>query len=289
MAQNTAQSQIEQLLKAIPGLAGGGMTGGPAGLGSGIGGALGTILGATGTTGAGGPIGGMIGSALGSATGAGLAALPDLLKSDYEKSNEKRLKDLKRRQELGTLGLSEREKAAMSYAGNAAVEKAAQDIRALQGGTAASLATGAGIAASQAQMANEALLQRKADVAQSVLEQDLAEKRAQEQELEQRGALASDAKTKRISTGVSIAATGIQSAEEGIRLAKQVRGRAPSGNEIKQFMEYTGIKDPKRAAEVFQLMGASSPEQQELLSGMLFTPSPQGVLTAPDINVPKTK
>lgn len=288
MATKTAQSEIDKLLAQIPG-AGQAITGGPTGLGAGIGGALGTALAIGGTGGVGGPLGGMIGSTVGSAAGAALSSLPQLLKSDYMKDNEKRLKELKRRQEMGTLGLTEQEKRALYFAGNESVSKAAQDIRALQGGTAASLATGAGLAASQKQMADESLLAQKAALNQAVLEQNLAEKRAQEQELEQRKSIASEEKAKKLSTQISIAGTGIQSAEEALRLAKQVRGRTPSSDEIKQFMEYTGIKDPTKAAQVFQLMGAAAPEQQELLSGLLLTPSKEGVVTAPSVNVPVLK
>lgn len=289
MATNTAQSQIDKLLAQIPGAQTGGITGGPTGMGSGIGGALGTLIGTSIGTGAGGPVGGMIGSSLGALGGAAVSAIPQLLKTDYEKENQKRLQELKRRQEMGTLGLTEEEKRALYFAGSAGVEKAAQDIRALQGGTAASLATGAGLAASQKQMADEALLAQKAAVSQSVLEQDLAEKRAQQQELEQRKSMASEEKAKRLSTAVSIGQTGVQSIEEGLKLAKQVRGRAPTSSEIKQFQDYTGISDPAKAAQVFQLMGASSPEQQELLSGLLVSPSKQGVVTAPNINIPMLK
>lgn len=280
MATKTAQSEIDKLLAQIPG-AGQAITGGPTGLGSGIGGALGTL--------AGGPIGGMIGSALGSVGGAAAASIPDFIKSDYAKSNEKRLQELKRRQEMGTLGLTEQEKRALYASGAEGISKAAQDVRALQAGTAASLATGAGIAASQKQMADEALIAQKAAVNQAVLEQNLAEKRAQEQELEQRKAMASEEKAKKISLAVSAGITGVQSTEEALKLAKQVRGRAPTSAEIKQFMDYTGISDPKKAAQVFQLMGAAAPEQQELLSGLLLTPSAQGALTAPAINVPIIK
>lgn len=280
MATKTAQSEIDKLLAQIPG-AGSAITGGPTGLGSGIGGALGTL--------AGGPIGGMIGSALGSVGGAAAASIPDFIKSDYAKSNEKRLQELKRRQEMGTLGLTEQEKRALYASGAEGISKAAQDVRALQAGTAASLATGAGIAASQKQMADEALIAQKAAVNQAVLEQNLAEKRAQEQELEQRKAMASEEKAKKISLAVSAGITGVQSTEEALKLAKQVRGRAPTSAEIKQFMDYTGISDPKKAAQVFQLMGSAPAEQQELLSGLLLTPSAQGALTAPAINVPILK
>lgn len=280
MATKTAQSEIDKLLAQIPG-AGSAITGGPTGLGSGIGGALGTL--------AGGPIGGMIGSALGSVGGAAAASIPDFIKSDYAKSNEKRLQELKRRQEMGTLGLTEQEKRALYASGAEGISKAAQDVRALQAGTAASLATGAGIAASQKQMADEALIAQKAAVNQAVLEQNLAEKRAQEQELEQRKAMASEEKAKKISLAVSAGITGVQSTEEALKLAKQVRGRAPTSAEIKQFMDYTGISDPKKASQVFQLMGAAAPEQQELLSGLLLTPSAQGALTAPAVNVPILK
>lgn len=284
----TTQSDIDKALSGLTSAGGGGITGGATGMGSGIGGALGTLIGG-GLGATGGPVGGMIGSSVGSMVGAGISAIPQLMRSDYEKESQKRLLELKRRQELGTLGLTEREKEALYLSGSEGITKAAQDIRALQGGTAASLATGAGVAASQKTMADEALIAQKAAVNKAIMEQDIAEKRAQEAELEQRKALASEAASRRAATRVSIAATGIGAIEEGLKLAKQVRGRAPTSSEIKAFQDYTGISDPAKAAQVFQLMGASSPEQQELLSGLLITPSKQGVVTSPSINIPIIK
>ena len=69
----------------------------------------------------------MIGSALGSLAGAGLSAASQMHKTSYEKESEARLKDLKRRQELGTLGLTEREKQALYLQGSAGAEKTAKE------------------------------------------------------------------------------------------------------------------------------------------------------------------
>lgn len=294
MANTYTQDELKKLLggsapsaqPANP--AGSPITGGSTGMGSVIGGAIGTAAG-TAFGGVGGPVGGMIGSALGSLAGAGLSAASQMRKTSYEKESEARLKDLKRRQELGTLGLTEREKQALYLQGSAGAEKTAKDIRALQGATAASLATGAGLAASQKQMEDEALLAQRTAAAQDVMNRDILEKRALEQEIEQRKALQEETKSRIAAAKLSVAQTGIGSVEEALKLAKQVRGRAPSSEEIKQFQAYTGITDPTKAAQVFQLMGAASPEQQELLSGLLVTPSSYGALTAPAINVPLLK
>lgn len=54
-------------------------------------------------------VGTAIGTGVGAVIGAGIAAYPYLTKSDAEKENERRLAQLKMQQNMGTLGLTERE------------------------------------------------------------------------------------------------------------------------------------------------------------------------------------
>lgn len=237
------------------------------GLGSSVGGAVGSIW---------GPVGSIAGSTLGSTAGALLGAIPTLIKSPYEKENAKRLAELKRRQELGTLGFTEEEKQALYNAGSSATEKAAQDMRALQSGTAAALGTGAG----QAGIAN-ALQQEQATTARAALERDLQaknieEKRALENEIEQRQALASEAKARKQAAVVGIAQTGVGALDEAIEHAKTVRGSKPSPGELDALSKMTGM-DPTQIQAVLGYLADAPPEHQQIFQS-LMQPSATGVV-----------
>ena len=52
-------------------------------------------------------------SALLSGAGTAIGALPDIIPSKYERDQKKRLREMQRKQEMGALGLTERERAAI--------------------------------------------------------------------------------------------------------------------------------------------------------------------------------
>jgi hypothetical protein len=237
------------------------------GLGSGLGSAVGTLIG--------GPLGGAVGGGIGAIGGNLLTAIPTFIKSDYEKENKKRLEDLKRRQELGTLGFTEQEKQALYNAGSSAIEKAGQDVRDLQSGTAASLATGAGLAAARQVAEQEPIIAARAQLERDLQAKNLEEARAQTQELEERMAIASEAKARRQAAVVGIAAGAVGSADEILDQAKTLRGAKPSSEQLTQFMSVTGL-DKKQAAKALGFMARATPEQQALLQS-LYTPGSTGM------------
>ncbi|CAB4173569.1 hypothetical protein UFOVP1228_32 [uncultured Caudovirales phage] len=237
------------------------------GLGSSLGGAVGSIW---------GPVGSMAGSALGSVGGALIGSIPSLIKSDYEKENAKRLADLKRRQELGTLGFTEEEKQSLYNAGTSATEKAAQDMRALQSTQAAALATGAGQAGIQSALQQEQAVTARAALERDLQAKNLEEKRALQNEIEQRQALASEAKARKQAAAVSIAQTGIGSLDEAIEHAKTVRGAKPTPDQLDALAKTTGM-DPNQISSVLDYMASASPEMQQLF-GSLMKPSTTGAV-----------
>jgi hypothetical protein len=239
------------------------------GLGSSTGSGIGSLIGGLVGT-AGGPIGSAVGGLVGSAGGALLSSLPSLLKSDYEKENKKRLADLKRRQELGTLGFTEQEKQSLYNAGSSATEKAAQDMRALQSVQAGALATGAG----QAGIAN-AVAQEQAQMARATLERDLQaknleEKRALENEIEQRTAMASEAKARKQAAAIGLAQTGIASMDEVLEQAKTVRGSKPTPEQLSSLSGMTGMTETQ-LSDVLGYFAKAPPETQQLFKDIMKT------------------
>ena len=119
-----------------------------------------------------------------SVAGTALSNAGTLSKTDLEKANEDRLKKLKARQAQGGLGLTEREEAAIRgrlSAGAQRQQEYGQDERnrLLAGGGAAS----GGQALEQAVASEEQRMALQTDIADKVLEADLAEKEREKEEL----------------------------------------------------------------------------------------------------------
>lgn len=228
-------------------------------VGSVVGGALGTYLG--------GPIGGIAGAQLGGLAGSLISAAPSLVKTESEKYNEEELRKLKRRQELGTLGLTEAEKQQAYTAASGGLMKAGENLRDIQSGLASSLATGAGSALTKSALAEEQLLKQRADVEQEIMKQDLKRKEEELAKIEERTAVSDEYKSPRRGVAANIAMTGIGSLDETIAQLKAARGAGPSPQQIEQFMALTGLDKNQVSAVLGKV--ASDPTTAGLLSGIL--------------------
>lgn len=114
--------------------------------------------------------------------GALVGGLPDIIPSKFEREQKARLKDLQRRQELGTLGLSPEEQALISS--QFETQQAQADAR--QRALMEQYSSVAGTPAGSALAMQEAGLQSKqvgAEQARAVAQANLAQKQAQEQEI----------------------------------------------------------------------------------------------------------
>lgn len=229
-------------------------------IGSSIGGALGTAVGSLY-----GPLGSALGSALGAAAGAGLEAIPGLIETDAEKENKRRLAQLNRMQEMGTLGLTENEKQSMYTSQQSQISnqlKQGQQV-ARQAG-AAGMQTGAGgenIRAMQAAESNAALA---ADAARAVGVQDLQRKRELEDELQSRIAAKSQYDTQRLQSGLGVASAGLAAGMEQSALETTIQGKKPSAAEIQSFASTYNI--PAENAGGFLEMVSKRPEMLKYLS-----------------------
>lgn len=228
---------------------------------------VGSVLGGLAGTAIGGPIGGMAGQALGSVAGGLISTLPSLIKTDEEKLNQQRLKDLKRRQELGMLGLTEAEKQQLYSDQDSAAQKAQQDIKDLQSGVASSLATGAGAASRTFVAEQEALIRARAAAEKEVQKANLIERKAQIDEIEKRTMLGDQYKGQKQAAISGVAMTGIGALDESIARMQAVRGAKPSPEQIQQFMKYTGL-DEKQTADIIGRI-ARDPSAASIYGGIV--------------------
>ena len=109
-------------------------------------------------------------------------ALPDLIPSRFERENKKRLKELQRKQEMGLLGLSEREKNAIQ-AQQRNTRRQAQQYAGAERGRLTQNQGQPQMALLGQQMADESRQRLEADLASQILNLDLAREAQQIEEM----------------------------------------------------------------------------------------------------------
>lgn len=181
--------------------------------------------------------------------------------------NNAKLKDLLRKEEMNQLGLTEQDKQALYDEQLGAVSKAARDVRAEQSGVAASLAQGAGRAAIDRAIQEEAVTRSRATAERFIAEKDIEEKNRQIAEIDARLGIISDQQTSNRGSMQDTAYSVMgQAAAEAERI-KQVRGAKPSPQQLSALSSYTGMSENQLgpALEYF----ASNPESAQILNEML--------------------
>lgn len=236
-----------------------------AGIGSTIGGALGGVAGTIA-----GPLGSAAGTALGGLAGGLIDAIPALVKTDAEKENERRLRELRRMRELGTLGLSEAEKQQLYTAQQGA---AASTLRATQqmakSAGAAGMATGAGAGQLQQAQLAQSQAETAAASARNVEAQNLVRKRELEAELAATQAAVTQSKQEALQavTGTVSGALAGGLEEYGLQVEKQ--GKMPTAGEVQAFANLMGVStdDAKGLLEFRSKSGMSAADFAELTKG----------------------
>lgn len=210
------------------------------GIGSSIGSVLGGVVGTT----VGGPLGTAIGSGLGSMAGAAIESIPALIKTDAEKENERRLKELQRMQEMGTLGLTESER--QQLFSQAQGQAAAQMKQAQAGIRSAGAALGGGGAGAealrQAQLA-EGMSAIQAGISQDVEAKSLQRKRELEDEIQARIAAKSEAEQARTAAKAGIASAGFETGIAKLQQEMTIQGQAPSAAEISALAKLYNVDE----------------------------------------------
>ena len=123
-------------------------------------------------------------AALAAGAGSALANAGTLMPSDLAKSNKARLEELKRKEEMGALGLTSKEQAAMENrlrGGQQRIADAAQFER--ERLLAGSGGAQAGASLAQAAQAEQTQMAMESDIANKVLEQDLLKEAQQVDEM----------------------------------------------------------------------------------------------------------
>ena len=202
------------------------------------------------------------GTAAGAVIGAGLGAIPALVTRD---ENERRLRELRRMQEMGTLGLTEAEKQAIYGSQQSALQGQLQQAQSqIRAAGAAGMAGGAGAEQLRQLQLGEQQARAMAESARQVEAQDLLRQRELEDEIQQRIAVQSLAEQERLQASMSIpmeAAGGFVKQQIGAMLdIQQAPAAAPT--EVMTWAKGLGIDPSKYSAdqlsELYKLKQASS-------------------------------
>jgi hypothetical protein len=121
-------------------------------------------------------------SALLSGAGTALGALPDIIPSRYERDQKKRLREMQRKQEMGALGLTDRERAQIE-AQMRGTRQQAQQFADAERARLTQPSAQPQMALLGQQMADESRQRLEADLASQILGMDLTRQAQQEQEI----------------------------------------------------------------------------------------------------------
>lgn len=197
--------------------------------GSGVGATIGGLLG--------GPLGTALGSGLGQAGLGVINAIPKLADTQLDTDNKRRLAELKRRQELGTLGLSEQEKQALSTNLLAPAQAQLQQGQNIQ----RQMLTGAGQEQLRNQVAAESNAQIAGQASAGVQAQNLAEKQLQLEEKNALTAAVSDREAEKSAAIAAIATGGLSTFIESYGQEEMIQGKQPTMAEASALAKVYGI------------------------------------------------
>ena len=226
-------------------------------------------------------------SALLSGAGTAIGALPDIIPSKYERDQKKRLREMQRKQEMGALGLTERERAAIESQMRGARQQAQQFAQAERARLTQPTAQPQMALLGQ-QMQDESRQRLEADLASQILGMDLTRKAQQEQEIKDLEAAQAQYRRAR-AEGLT---APFQSAAETYvgqlgmeRLlgqlsqmeTQQAMKNAQAGEVGKALATAITTKSPAEQAQILESQYSLTPEESQLLITSTATPTLRGV------------
>lgn len=205
---------------------------------------------------------GAAGTGIGGAVGAAIATR----KSDEDRYNQERIDELKRKQELGLLGLTEGEKASLENKYAFKLGQIGQEGAQRRGQQMASFDMGGGQALLQAAQQDKALAQAQMQADASIAEQDMARRAQLESELMKRQAMEQKRFEKKAETFGQIAAQTVQSLSTIPSEMIEERGQLDKGK-VADFAGKFGVSEAE--AEGIAKVLAANPELAKLLIGAM--------------------
>jgi len=205
-----------------------------------------------------------LGTAAGAVAGGLIGAIPSLLPTAATRENKRRLEELQRMQELGTLGLTEEEKNAVFGAQQAQIQGQIQANLAQSRAAGAAGMGGAGVAQLQAAKAAESQAGLVAKAQRDLEAQNILRKRELENEIQARIAAKAEKSQERAAAVSGALLGGFEALSEEGALAKIIGGKELSNMEIQNLTNELGT-DTATTEKLLQDLSAN-PELLQLLT-----------------------
>tara|TARA_R110002020_G_scaffold122985_2_gene278979 strand:+ start:14139 stop:14804 length:666 start_codon:yes stop_codon:yes gene_type:complete len=210
---------------------------------------------------------------LGSVAGSAIGALPSIIPSKFEREQKKRLEALQRKEEMGTLGLTDKEQSVLEGRLETKADSAeefAQSERERLLATQSGGAT-AGAKLLGAQVASEMEREQNRAIDQSVAEQDLAKQQRQIDEIRALEAAQGQYAANRTQAIAGVVGSGVEAGFSSAAQQKIIQGNmTPSSNSVNAIAQLYGITDDQ--ARGLLEVSAKNPEALRLYQ-TLNTPS----------------
>jgi len=195
------------------------------------------------------------------------AGLSVLAPNEYDRAEKKRLADLKRRQEIGALGLSQGEEDQLYdefQAQQSVQQEALAQARRQQLGSAIGFGGGEALGASIA--SEEASRRLGAEQVRAVQAQDIARAREEEDEMWAREANASERRQEKVQAILGAGLTATEGISGMVSQKNTLEGSGVSGAQFKELGDSLGISGEDAAGLFENLSG--SPDLLALISGI---------------------
>ena len=213
---------------------------------------------------------------IGSVAGAGISALPQIIPSKFEREQKKRLEALQRKEEMGTLGLTDKERSVLEgrleTKADASEEFAAQERQRLLAAQSGGATSGARLLG--AQVASEQAREQNRAIDQAIAEQDLAKQQRQIDEIRALEAAQGQYSANRAQAIAGVVGSGVEAGFGAAAQQKIIQGNmTPSANSVNAISELYGISEDQ--ARGLLEVSAKNPEALRLYQ-TLNTPTGTG-------------
>ena len=177
------------------------------------------------------------------AGGAAIEAIPTLLPTAQTRENKRRLEELQRMQEMGTLGLTEEEKQSIFGSQQAQIQGALQASQAQARAAGAAGMQGAGAAQLQAAKAAETQANLVAQAQRGLEAANIQRKRELEQEIQARIAAKAEKSQERAAALAKIGSVGFEAGMEELGLSSMTGGTRIGSSEISNAAKELGMSE----------------------------------------------
>jgi hypothetical protein len=198
--------------------------------------------------------------------GSAITSLPKLIPSKLDRENKRRLEALKKREERGLLGLSQKEEAAMYSGLRSTADQASEQMEQQQ---KALLAGGGQATGGQALAASLGLQQERmameSEIGDRILQADLAERQREMDELRALEAAVAQKKQERVEAAVGIAGAGLEAGLTGAAQQATIQGQKDiSPAQVSGLASQLGISE-QEARGMYEL-AIENPEMMKYLT-----------------------